>query len=400
MFRIGQEEVEAFKRAIMSRDFFKINGSGREVYNFEEEWKNTVGAEYAITMTSGFAALTSALIGMGIGPGDEVIVPGYTYIASALAVTAVGAIPVIAEVDETLTLDPRDVEKKLSSHTKAVMPVYIQGFPADLDALTALAKKHGFKIIEDACQADGGRYHGRYLGTIGDAGAYSFNYFKIITSGEGGALVTNDRTVYERALIYHDSSAVAFFGDQLSGIEHPLFGGTEFRISDLTGAILREQLKRMPGILSDLRANRNRLSEKIFGGKSIRVKTSAGAVEVRQAPSHDIEGDCGTTLPIRFDSAEECRAFCARAAENKVGLTVPIDTGKHVYTNWTQIMEKRGALHPAMDPFLMKENRGLQHNYKADMCPRTLDLLSRTAYLLISPDWTDADTDFIANALV
>ncbi len=396
MYRVGEKEIEAFSRALLSRDFFKINSAGREVQNFEEEWKQMTGAKYALTMTSGFAALTSALIGMGVGPGDEVIVPGYTYIASALAVTAVGAIPVIAEVDETLTLDVKDVEKKISKHTKAVMPVYIQGFPADLDGLLSLSKKYGFKIIEDACQADGGQYHGKYLGTIGDAGAYSFNYFKIITSGEGGALVTNDRAIYERALIYHDASAVAFFGDQLNGIEQPLFGGTEFRVSDLTGAILREQLKRMPGILSDLRNNRNKLSDKFFYGSSV---IKVGDIRVTQAPSHDIEGDCGTTLPLRFETASDCRAFCERAAAHGVGLTVPIDTGKHVYTNWTQIMEKRGAYHPAMDPFLMEANKDLQHNYTPDMCPRTLDLLSRTAYVMISPEWTDKDMEFIADAM-
>lgn len=396
MYRVGEKETEAFRRALLSRDFFKINSAGREVYNFEEEWKNITGAKYALTMTSGFAALTSALVGMGIGPGDEVIVPGYTYIASALAVVAAGAIPVIAEVDETLTIDVKDVEKKLSKHTKAVMPVYIQGFPAELDALTALSEKHGFGIIEDACQADGGQYHGRYLGTIGDAGAYSFNYFKIITSGEGGALVTNDRKIYERALIYHDASAVAFFGDQLNGIEQPLFGGTEFRVSDLTGAVLREQLKRMPGILSDLRKNRNELSEALFAGKH---EINVDGISVTQAPSHDIEGDCGTTLPLRFESSEDCRKFCERAAKNGIGLTVPIDTGKHVYTNWTQIMEKRGALHPAMDPFLMEQNKDLNHNYTPDMCPRTLDLLARTAYIMINPEWSGADAEQIAKSL-
>ena len=392
MYRIGQEEIDAVGRAILSRDFFKINSAGQEVHNFEEEWKKLTGAKYALTMTSGFAALTSALIGMGIGPGDEVIVPAYTYIASALAVTAAGAIPVIAEVDDTLTIDVADVEKKLSPHTKAVMPVYIQGFPADLDALTALAKKHGFKIIEDACQADGGTYHGRYLGTIGDAGAYSFNYFKVITSGEGGAMVTGDRTIYERALIYHDASAVAFFGDQLSGIEQPLFGGTEFRVSDLTGAILREQLKRMPGILADLRRNRTLLTK-------LTCEEGGAGGKQHKAPSHDIDGDCGTTLPLRFDTAEECRAFQQKAAEKGVGTTVPIDTGKHIYTNWTQIMEKRGALHPAMDPFLMEANKGLQHNYSAGMCPRTLDLLSRTAYVMISPEWDEEEIGRIADVI-
>lgn len=122
-------------RALNSRDFFKINNSGREVYHFEEEWKAITGSKYMLTMTSGYGALTSALIGMGVGPGDEVIVPGYTYIASALAVLATGAIPVIADINETMTLDPADVERRLSSHTKAIMPVHIQGFPSDMDAL-------------------------------------------------------------------------------------------------------------------------------------------------------------------------------------------------------------------------------------------------------------------------
>jgi len=386
MYRIGQDEIEAVARAILSKDFFKINGSGQEVLHFEEEWKKVTGASYALTMTSGFAALSSALIGMGIGPGDEVIVPGYTYIASALAVTAVGAVPVIAEIDETMTLDAADAEKKISPHTRAIMPVHIQGFPSDMAAITALAKKYGVRVLEDACQADGGTFRGKYLGTWGDAGAYSFNYYKVITAGEGGALVTDDRVIYERALIYHDSSAVAFFGNQLDGITEPLFGGTEFRVSDITGAILRQQLCRMPGILADLRRNRDALAERIRD----RVTT---------APSHDIGGDCGTTLALRFESEAECRSFQNRCGERGIGLTVPLDTGKHVYTNWTQIMEKRGALHPAMDPFKMKENEGLQTDYRPDMCPRTLDLLGRTAYVGISPEWTEQQLDGIAAVL-
>lgn len=253
MYRIGKEEIEAVARAINSRDFFKINGSGREAYHFEEEWKAYTGTAYTLLMSSGYAALTAALTAMGIGPGDEVIVPGYTYIATALAVLEAGAIPVICECDAAMTIDVADAERKISQHTKAIIPVHIQGFPCDMDGVMALAKKHNLYVLEDACQADGGSYHGRALGTIGHAGAYSFNYFKVITAGEGGALSTNDRTIYERALIYHDASAVAFFGDQLSDVTEPLFGGTEFRISDITGAILREQLRKLPGILADLR---------------------------------------------------------------------------------------------------------------------------------------------------
>ena len=373
MYRIGQEEIDAVARAIRSKAFFKINDAGREVYHFEEEWKTLTGSRYALLMTSGFGALAAALTALGVGPGDEVIVPAYTYIATALAVTATGAVPVIVDTDETLTISVADAEKHISPHTKAIVPVHIQGFPCDMDGLRKLADKHHIAVVEDACQADGGSYKGRYLGTLGDAGAYSFNYFKVLTSGEGGLFVTDDRTLYERALIYHDASAVAFFGDQLEDVSQPVFGGTEFRVSDIIGAILREQLKKLPALLSDLRKNHDALR----AGLDDRLTV---------LPSHDPQGGCPTTLALRFDTAGACRAFAARCAEQGLGLTIPIDTGKHVYTNWTQIMEKRGALHPAMDPFRMAANAGLQTDYTRDMCPAALDYLARTAYVAVDPD--------------
>lgn len=390
MYRIGKEEIDAVARAINTNDFFKINSSGCEVLNFEQEWKEFAETDYCLLMSSGFGAITSALVGLGIGPGDEVIVPAYTYIATALAVTAVGAIPVIVEVDETLTIDASEVEKKITPNTKAVIPVHIQGFPSNMDALTALSEKYGIAVVEDACQSVGGSYKGKKLGTVGTAGAYSFNYYKVITAGEGGALVTADRKIYERALIYHDSSAVAFFGTQLDGITEPLFGGLEFRVSDITGAIMREQLKKLPDIIADLHKNKFALIGKLSDKLTV-------------APSHDAEGDCATTLSLRFDSSDKCEAFAKKCEENGLAIVIPINTGKHIYTNWTQIMEKRGAHHPALDPFKMKENQGLQTDYSMDMCPKTLDLLSRTAYVAINPDWTQAElekvSDIINNAI-
>ncbi len=386
MYRIGQEEIDAVARAINSKDFFKINGSGQEVLHFEDEWKEYMSTDYCLLMTSGFGALVCALIGLGIGPGDEVIVPAYTYIATALAVTNVGAIPVIAEADETLTIDVKDVEKKISKNTKAIIPVHIQGFPSNMDAICELAEKYNIAVVEDACQSIGGKFNDKFLGTIGDAGAYSYNYFKVLSAGEGGALVTENRTIFERALIYHDSSAVAFFGTQLDGINEPLFGGTEFRISDITGAILREQLKKLHGIIEDLHKNKFALIEKLSDKLTV-------------APSHDAEGDCATTLALRFATKDETRAFKEKCEANGLGITIPADTGKHVYTNWTQIMEKRGALHPAMDPYKMKENQGLQMDYTMDMCPKTLDYLARTAYIFINPDWTSEENDSIADII-
>lgn len=386
MYRIGKEEIDAVARAINSKDFFKINGSGQEVLNFESEWKKYSGSEYCLLMSSGFGAIVSALIGLGIGPGDEVIVPGYTYIATALAVTQVGAVPVIADIDETLTIDTDEIEKKISKNTKAIIPVHIQGFPCDMDKICSIAKKYGIAVVEDACQAIGGRYGDKLLGTIGDAGAYSYNYYKVITAGEGGALATNNRQIFERALIFHDSSAVAFFGTQLDGINEPLFGGTEFRISDVTGAILREQLKKLPSIIDDLHKNKFSLIEKLSDKSLV-------------APSHDAEGDVATTLALRFDSAEKTNDFAEKCKASGLGITVPINTGKHIYTNWTQIMEKRGALHPLMDPFKMEANKDLQTDYSLDMCPKTLDLLARTAYVSINPDWTEEENARIAEII-
>ncbi|MBR3714404.1 MAG: DegT/DnrJ/EryC1/StrS family aminotransferase [Clostridia bacterium] len=373
MYRIGQEEIDAVTDVIKQRCLFKINKSLEETRNAEEELCELFDAKHTLLMTSGHAALTSALIALGVGPGDEVIVPAYTYIATAMAVVAAGAIPVIADVDETLTLDPIDTERKVTKNTKCIIPVHIQGFPSNMDALCAIAEKHGLVIVEDACQADGASYHGKRLGTIGDAGALSFNYFKIITAGEGGAMLTNDKRVFERALIYHDSSAVAFFGEQLKDVEEKLFCGNEYRANEISSAILRIQLKRLDGIIADLRKNKKIMMEKLSDVCTF-------------IPSNDIEGDLGTTLAIRFDNKEKALAV---AKDPGVKGTVPINTGKHVYTNWTPILTKTGALNPLMDPFKMEANKDIIPDYRLDMCEKTLDLLSRTVYIGVDPDWTE-----------
>ena len=375
MYRMGKEEIEAVKRVITSRALFKVNSTEQDAMHLECEMQELFGAEHAIVMTSGHAALTSALVAMGIGPGDEVIVPAYTYIATAMAVVAAGAIPIIVDVDETLTLSPTAFEAAITGNTKAVIPVHIQGFPCDMERICDIARKNGIFVLEDACQADGGSFKGKRLGAIGDAGALSFNYFKIITSGEGGALLTDSKEIFEKALIYHDSSAIAYFGDQLSGVDTDVFCGNEYRTNGITSAILREQLKRLDGILLDLRKNKRYMMDGISDLCSF-------------VPSNDIDGDCGTTLALRFDTAEQAEAF-----GTAFGGVIPINTGKHVYYNWTAIMNKVGAAHPLMDPFKMEANKDIVPNYTADMCQATIDLLSRSVYISINPDWTEAEMD-------
>lgn len=383
MFRIGKEEIQELTRVIEARDMFKINNGLQETAQVEAKLAKLFDTKHPIFMTSGHAALTSALIGMGIGPGDQVIVPAYTYIATAMAVVAAGAIPVIAESDETLTISPADIEKKITPNTKAIIPVHIQGFPCDMDAIEKIADKHGIKVLEDACQADGGSFNGKRLGTIGDAGALSFNFYKIVSSGEGGALLTDDQLIFERALIYQDSGAIAYFGDQMSGFTTEPFCGQEFRSNELCAAVMNMQLDKLDDILHDLRANKKYMMDTLKDVAAF-------------APSNDIEGDCGTTIPFRFESEAKARAF---ATAEGINGTLPIDTGKHVYRNWTSIMAKRGAFHPLMDPFKMEANKDIIPNYTADMCPKTLDILSRTVYIHVNPDHTKAEMDTLIAAI-
>lgn len=382
MYRIGQEEIDAVERVIRSKKLFKVNDAYQESMHAEEDLCSYLNTEHTIVMTSGHAALVSALTAAGIGPGDQVIVPAYTYIASAMAVVAVGAIPVIAEIDESLTIDPIDVEKKITKHTKAVMPVHMLGMPCKMDAICDVALKHGIKVIEDACQAMGGDYKGKKLGTWGDAGAYSYNYFKIISAGEGGALVTNDKDLYQKALIYHDSSAVCFFGNQLEGVTVPPFCGNEYRTNEISSAILREQLKKIEGIKKDLKKAKKYLAEKLSAKYKINM-------------TNDPEGDLCMHLQIIATSAEEAVKIVSSGKGN-----VLVNSRRHVYSDWEAIMEKRGHLNPLMDPFRFEANKDIIPEYTRDMCPKSLDILSRAVNVPINPDATEEELDAIAEKLL
>ncbi|MEI6168674.1 MAG: aminotransferase class I/II-fold pyridoxal phosphate-dependent enzyme [bacterium] len=379
MYRAGQKEIDEVSKVILSKQWFRVGdvtaGHLQEVQRFEQEWAAKMGVPYALLMSGGgTAGLVCALAGLGIGPGDEVIVPAYTWLATATSVLTVGAIPVLAEVDETLGLDPADFERKIGPHVKAVIPVHMSGRPANLEAILAIARKRGIKVIEDSCQMDGGSYKGRRTGTWGDAGVYSFNFFKIISAGgEGGCLVTNDRRVYERALIYHDSGAV--FRPKAGELSEPIFVAQQYRADEVMGAIARVQLERMDGIIADLRRNR---------------KALVGAVELQNkvtvAPSNDQEGDCGVMLTLQFKDEAMARTFASALG---VGGLVLIDHHKHVYTNWGPLREKRSSHHPDMNPFFFPKNIGLRADYSDTACPRTLDILRRTVYVSVDPDWTD-----------
>lgn len=390
MYRIGQQEVDEVTKVIMAKQLFRVGdpaaGHLQEVVKFEQEWAELVGTKYALLMAGGgTAALTCGLAGLGIGPGDEVIVPAYTWLATATVVLTVGAIPVLAEVDASLALDPDDFERKIGPNTKAVIPVHMAGRPANLERIIAIARKHGVKVLEDSCQMDGGSYHGKRTGSWGDAGAFSLNFFKIISAGgEGGVLVTNDRQVYETAFVYHDSGAA--FRPTAGDLQIPIFVAQQYRADEVMGAIARVQLQRLDGILADLRRVRRTISEAVAGQPGLRI-----------APSNDPDGDCGVTVAFQFDSERQARAFNTAP---QVGGYVGIDHGKHVYTQWQPLREKRIMHHPDMNPFNFPKNQGLRMDYSDTACPRTLEWLRRTVFCGINPDWTPAEVNAKIAALL
>jgi len=285
--------------------------------------------------------------------------------ATALAVLAVGAIPVIAEIDESMTLDPADVEAKITPRTRAVIPVHMMGLPADMGKLATLAKRRGLRLVEDACQAVGGSYRGRRLGTIGHTGALSFNHFKIIACGEGGAMLTSDRIAYEKGLIQHDGGCA--FRRHAGSLSVPIFTGGNMRASEIMGAIMRVQLGRLDRILKRLRARKAAMLGVLERGKGY-----------APAPVRCVEGDCGVTTAIQLESEQRMRAVQAALKAQGLSATSPIDSGMHVYSNWEPILAQRGAHHPKQNPFA---RAGRKYRYSKDMCPRTLDILSRTLYV-------------------
>ena len=332
-----------------------------EASQFERELARELGVERALGLNSGTSALICALIGVGVGPGDEVLVPAYTWVSSAASVLAVGAIPILVEIDRSLTMDPADIERKITSHTKAIIPVHMQNMPSDMDAIMAIAKRRGLMVIEDACQAVGVTYKGRALGAIGDAGAFSYQQYKNIYSGEGGALVTNDARIFTRARMYHDVGSYTR-QEKLDGVE-PLFAGVNLRMPELSAAILRPQLKLLPGKIEHLKTHR-RLA---LG----RLANSSYAKRFTISPHHDEPSAAG--LAVYFEDPEQARAFAAGSR----GVTRLIDTGRHVYTNWESLKAKRPA-HPSLDPWSWA-HRPVE--FTPETCPKTLEILARTCLI-------------------
>jgi 8-amino-3,8-dideoxy-alpha-D-manno-octulosonate transaminase len=377
---IGKEEIDAVMDVLKAKSPYRFYGPHllKMTDQFETDLKNYFGRSYALGVTSGTAALHTSMIGLGIGQGDEVILPTYSWVACPSAVLAARATPVLADVDDSLTLDPADVERKITSRTKAIMAVHIRGTPCNLDALTKLANDYGIVLIEDVAQAAGASYHGKKLGTYGKVGSYSFQFNKMISAGEGGAILTDDKLVYERCVMFHDmGTPYRSWEDKSLRFEAEPIPGINYRMNEITAAIMKEQLKKIDWIIKDIRKNKAKIKKGI---------SDIDGIEFRRL--NDPAGEAGISLVFFTKKPEQAIAFKkGLRAENiwtKSGsypavVYDPSTNDGHIFMHWGQVF---------------KGIERVSKRYK-----QSLDLLGRAVHLDISPLLSDQDSDDIIEAV-
>jgi 8-amino-3,8-dideoxy-alpha-D-manno-octulosonate transaminase len=387
--QIDHEEEQAVLDVLRTKRLFRYYGPAQgpsKVAELEKAFSGFMGTRHGLGVTSGTAALICALAGLGIGPGDEVIIPAYTWIATASAVVALGAVPIIAEVDDSLTLDPQEVERCITPYTKAVIPVHMRGAPCRMDAIVNIARKHNLKVLEDTAQAIGASYRGKRLGSIGDAGAFSLQFNKIITSGEGGMVITNDLQTYQKAVMFHD--VIGGLRNQIP--ENQIFPGVNFRMPELLGAVALVQLHRLDSLLAAMRIRKQMLMDHLSP-----VLKRKG---IFQRTINDAAGDAAICLILYLPEASLTQPV-ARALEAE-GLPIwvlysPEAVDYHVYAHWSPILGQH-TWTPNGGPW---KTHPRKIAYSTDMCPRTLDFLSRAIHLDISPNLENNNLEEIAEAV-
>ncbi|HLY17833.1 MAG TPA: DegT/DnrJ/EryC1/StrS family aminotransferase [Bryobacteraceae bacterium] len=379
-----QEVVEVLETGRPFRWYGQGTQPPMKVATFEKEFAAWMHTRYALAVTSGTAALHCALAAFGIGPGDEVILPAWTWHSCFNTIVLSGALPVFAEIDESFNLDPGDFEAKITPQTKLVMAAHLQGCPADLDRITVIARKHGLKVLEDCAQSVGASYKGQPLGSIGDMGIYSLQLNKTITAGEGGALVTSDPLLFERAARFHDLGGLRPLHEQLvGGARGDWFIGAQYRMNEFSGGVLLAQLRKLDTIVSVVRANARRVYAGIGDLPGIRF---------RHLP--DPDGEIGAAVFLGFDSKARRDRFVALMKAENVPVGPP---GGSVILPIQPHIEKKVTAHPAWPTF--NSGRGKAIQYGAACCPRTIDILSRFAGVSLDPKFTRADTEDIVAAI-
>ncbi|MGC4100687.1 DegT/DnrJ/EryC1/StrS family aminotransferase [Ferruginibacter sp.] len=338
----------------------------------EQEICNRLGSKYAQLVSSGTAALTTALSALGVGYGDEVIMPAFTFVASFESVLSVGAVPVLVDIDDTLTLDPAAVRNAITPQTKVIMPVHMCGAMADLDALQAICKEHGLFLLEDACQAFGGSYKGKKLGTIGDAGTFSFDFVKTVTCAEGGAVITNNEDIYIKSDGYSDHGH-DHIGNDRGAETHP-FIGYNYRISELHAAVGLAQIKRMDEFIGIQKKNHAALKN---------ILATVPEISFRRIP--DEAGDSCTFLSWSLPTAAITNAVVNEMKEQGIlaGNFYYYNNNWHYIRKWDHL--KNSVTLNALSPELKEK---VIHHANKDFSASDA-IIGRNISTLINLSWTE-----------
>ncbi len=383
-----EKERQQLVDVLETRRPFRWYGPGKEppmkVATFEKEFAAWMKTKYALAVTSGTAALQTAMAAIEIGPGDEVILPAWTWHSCFNAIVLAGALPVCAEIDESFNIDPDDLERKITKDTKAVIAVHLQGAPCNLDRVLAVARRHHIRVVEDCAQSVGGSYKGRPLGSWGDFAIYSLQLNKTITAGEGGAIATSDPVLFERAARFHDLGGLRDLHKQVVGEPRlDWFIGTNFRMNEFSGGVLLAQLRKLDTIVANVRGNARR----VYDG----IRDLPG-VHFRKI--YDPEGEVGSAVFFGFKTKEQRDRYIALMKAENVPAQPP---GGSVILPIQKHIEAKKTVHPAWPSFTSERGRAIQ--YGAASCPRTIDILNRFAGVSLDPKFTRRDTDDIVAAI-
>jgi dTDP-4-amino-4,6-dideoxygalactose transaminase len=383
---IGREEEELVLDVLRRKSLFRYYGPDPKappamVATLEREVAALLGVRFVLGVTSGSAALETALGALGVGPGDEVIVPAWSWVSCFTAIVRVGGKPVLAEVDDTLCLAPGEILRLRTPRTKAVLVVHFQGVAADLDALLAEARTAGIALLEDCAESPGAGYRGRRVGTYGDIAIFSSQQQKTITSGEGGLVVTNHPRLYERAVRMHDLGQYRDFHARQVPANEPAFCGSQFRMSELTGAVALAQWRKVDRIREHCRGLSLRLREQIAGLRG---------VQLRRIP--DPDGESGFETYFWVATPELRDAFRARLQ----AAAIPCDQMTGTYAQYRRPYVATGLAHaPAATPLAVGPGWP-EPGYRAEDFPRTENLIHRFVVIPVGVTHTDADIDYIA----
>jgi 8-amino-3,8-dideoxy-alpha-D-manno-octulosonate transaminase len=377
-----KEVLDVLETGILFRYGHDAQRNGHwKALEFESEVKKITGAQYAHAVSSGSAAIATALAASGIGAGDEVIVPPFTFIATIEAVLFVGATPVFAEIDETLCLSAEGIQKALSSKTKAVCLVHMCGGMADMDSIMKVIKDNNLILVEDAGQAFAASYKGISTGLFGTAGSYSFDFFKIATAGEGGVLVTNDEKVYHLAEQYADHGH-NHEGNNRGMEPHPILG-FNYRISELHAAVGVAQTRKVPTIKEINRKHKQYLTQKLSNTPGLGFAKIA-----------DPDGDSATFLNLLMkDTSTATKTVEALQRAGVGGFNYWFTNMYHFINQWDHLKEMRVA-----SPLTVSIT-GMTQDYQNLHLPLSQDVVGRLISFGIRCTWTQEDLDKLADAI-